>query len=246
MTRRHVNPTGTNRIIAAAATASLLLCGVAACGDERGAPPPVASAVGPSAGGDLDAPRPSDAAFFRRFHLMASWLPEPEGLAAGVRESTLVLTARVTGVRETRVLGTGDDTHGFVGVALEPVEILHGSKAQGLGEITVEFDNPDPSGTPALLADLRASLPEGQALWFLLWKGMLPPTAKKDVRVNPDEKAYYRLIHPFGGLAIQGPSGVVTPLADADHAPLPGRASLTHDVQGAGKLSSLAKAVKAQ
>ncbi|MEO3781900.1 hypothetical protein ABGB12_01110 [Actinocorallia sp. B10E7] len=36
------------------------------------------------------------------------------------------------------------------------------SRVEGLNEITVEFDDPDPADTPALLADLRACLPEGQ------------------------------------------------------------------------------------
>jgi len=240
-----VNSMNVNKAIAAAATA-LLLCGLPACGSAEDTPPIVAPVAGPSAQGDLDVPRPADADFFRKFRIMASWLPEPEGLAAGVKESTLVLTARVTGVRETRVLGTGGDAHGFVGVTLDPVEILHGAKAEGLDEIVVEFDSPDPANTPAFLADLRASLPRGQALWFLLWKGALPDTAPKTATVDPSEKPYYRLTHPFGGLAVQGSSGVVAPLADEEHAPPPGRKSLARDVRSAGRLSELVEAVKAR
>lgn len=64
-----------------------------------------------------------------------------------LRKSRLVVTAEVTDVRQTRIIGTGGDTHGFVGVILRPTETLAGEKVQDLEEIVVEFDNPD-QGNP--------------------------------------------------------------------------------------------------
>ncbi|GAB3654139.1 hypothetical protein GCM10027589_12650 [Actinocorallia lasiicapitis] len=221
---------------------------LAACsgGGSRPVSSPTVGVAGSRVG--LDVVVPGDAEFFGRLRIRAHWLPEPEGLAAGVRASTLVLTARVKGVRPTRTIGTGGGALNYIGVVLEPIEVLHGAKVAGLDDIVVEFDDPTVTDTAGFVKQLSASLPEGPAVWFLYWKATgEPATPPPGSHYRPESKLYYRLTHPFGGLVLQGRDGLTTPLADSDGSEVPpGRGSLNRDVHKHTKLSALAEAVKGQ
>jgi hypothetical protein len=241
--------TRTRRVLAAAGAAVTVIAlaagTVVAVG---GSPLPRTDAATPASSqpvppADIDRYYPRDLEFYRRFRWDAvSFARTPKDLRAAVEESTAVILARIIDVRPTRRIG--DPEIGMAAFVLQPVEVIAGRLRPELaGVVEVEFFGlpEDPAG----LAELRGSLPNGLALWFLRWQGEPPPNPKPDAP-SPDPVAdltRYTTAHPAMVFA-PGPDGLVSafflndPTFTADRAP--------GEALGFGRLSELVAALRSR
>ena len=198
-----------------AAGFGLVLLLLTACGGGRPADPvqPGAAAIG-----DLDIHRRSDMEFFSRLRRPgALYIRPPADLAAGVKASTAVVIAEVTGDRPTRTPGDGDPQP-LIGVVLRPVEVLKGRLRPEPKEAVAEFLGGSTADSADPIAELRRTLPRGKAIWFLRWNGKSPRAAKTGATPLPEvDKQYYSLVHMEGGVFVQGPSGILAPTAQRNH-----------------------------
>lgn len=173
----------------------------------------------------LDTYRPGDVAFFDHIQVGGPAAEEVEfyeSLSAGSVAASAVIAAEVVDVRETRVI-TGEiatDQVPMYGVALRPVEVLAGSlRGEYSEELTVEFVG-DQANLAQKIDDMKATMPQGQSVWFLRYKGEgvnpvdRPLSANEQETLEGDEQ-YYRLTSSQG-LFIQGKEHVIDPVAAAD------------------------------
>ena len=228
-----------------------LILGTGGCGESRKQGRPQTSA--PAAVESLDVYRPGDVEFFSRFQMHGALLLEPPASVADAAKGTrAVVVARVADVRVTRTIGAGVEAQPMVGVVLDVSEVVHGKLKGDLDETVVEFAG-DQTSPEDPVKELRAGLPQGEAVWFLHLKGD-GAEPKPDARpISAEERKYYRLLHLDGGLLVQGPEGVVAPTSehfdprakkyDENESP-PGR-SLLNDSKKYKTLGSLVKEIKA-
>lgn len=236
------------RVLAAAGAAVTVIAlaagTVVAVGGSPLPPPDAATPASsqPVPPADIDRYDPRDLEFYRRFRWDAvSFARTPKDLRAAVDESTAVILARIIDVRPTRRIGNPEI--GMAAFVLQPVEVIAGRLRPELaGVVEVEFFGlpEDPAG----LAELRRSLPNGLALWFLRWQGEPPPDPKPDA--PPDTVAdprRYTALHAAMVFA-PGPDGAVSafvlsePTLTADRAP--------GEALGFGRLSELVAALRSR
>ncbi|MBB4773915.1 hypothetical protein [Actinomadura livida] len=220
----------------------------AACGNGGGevTAAPQNETARPGATAGLDTHHPENAAFFERFRMPNALLVgPPENLAAGADAATAVIVAEVADVRRTRVVGPPEARVPMTGVVLRPVETLHGKLRPELKDVVVEFPGEATVDSPDSIAALRASLPQGKAVWFLRWQGTPPPTSKPGAGPIPQEsRKFYGVVSLDGGMFVQGPENVVSPIA-ADSGETAGPPTMRKAGERFDKLSELAKRVRA-
>jgi len=196
---------------------------------------------------NVDTYRTATVRFFAAFRYPeATELEYYNSLEDAVAGATVVVLGRVRAVAVTRTVGaTGADAVPYIGVTVEPVEVLRGSlPAAHARTLTVEF-----MGASASTDDLRASLPDGYAIWVLRNKATLPAGVVAKGPLPTNERDYYRLVSSQG-LFVQGESHVVNPLdhGDTPEIAMPGQAAhgparrdpVTEGVERYATLSSLA------
>ncbi|GAB3672359.1 hypothetical protein GCM10027589_41810 [Actinocorallia lasiicapitis] len=225
----------------ASAVGAAVAIAVAGCGRDSA---PRSPAV------EVSAATASDGAgFFAKFRLEgARWHRAPAGLPDATKKARLVALAEVADVRSTRTIGEGNNAQPMIGIVLKNVEIIKGRPAPGLKEIVVELPGSPIVGSPEVVTALKSSLPQGRALWFLNWMGELPKGTKPKPGApapREEDKRFYCVIHPSGGLTVEGPDGLVTPLAEQDEADnKTQRQDLRHDISRYQNLKDLVAAVR--
>jgi hypothetical protein len=218
------------RLLAALVTGGAL---VAACGGSPAAPrsdaasasaaaaatPPAPAAQQaplPSAA-ELDAYRPADLSFYRALQLEGAAVVRPQSLPELQKQSTVVVLARVVGAEQSRVVhGTS-----VLAVVLRPQRVL-GGRLQADGDLRVETLGLGPQTPEQQVAELRAGLPQGLAVWFLRWQGTPPPRTKPNSPPPgplPTDPHLYAMTHAYAVL-VQGKGAVVAPLAGDDGGPV--------------------------
>ncbi|TDC62996.1 hypothetical protein E1200_23790 [Actinomadura sp. GC306] len=216
----------------------------AACGNGDGAAPQNES-TRPNTAAGLDTHHPGNVAFFKQFRMPNALLVKPpENLAAGADTATAVIVAEVADVRRTRVVGPPEARVPMTGIVLRPVETLHGKLRPELKDVIVEFTGEATVDSPESIAEMRASLPQGKAVWFLRWQGTPPPTSKPGARPIPREsKKFYGVVSLDGGMFVQGAENVVSPIA-AESGETAGPPTMRKAGERFDKLSELAKKVR--
>jgi hypothetical protein len=164
----------TTAVLALAAGVGVLVSGAPA---PRVVDRPTAASSLPVARSTIDRYDPRDLTFYRQFRWgdAIELARPPKDLRAAVQKSTAVVLAQIVDVRGTRNVGEPPiEMSAFV---LRPVDVISGRLRPELaGVVEVEFYGlpTDPAG----LAAMRASLPEGLAVWFLRWQGEPAPNPK--------------------------------------------------------------------
>lgn len=203
-------------------TAVAVLAAGAACGRtttsgaQRAERPHAAGPVAQSVKG-IDAFHRDDQRFFAAFTYPEAAESEVyETLDEALGSATAVVVAQVTGVRVTRLVGeTPEDALPYMGVSLRPIEVLRGALPPAhTGSLTVEFVAPAGS-----VAELRAMLPSGYAVWVLRNKAERPARGNGKP-VPATERDFYRLVSSQT-LFVQGETHVVNPLEPVEGPEIP-------------------------
>jgi hypothetical protein len=160
----------------------------------------------------LDVYRAADAAFFgalRSDTAGVSVTAPPATLRDLRARSTVVVLASVVDVQPSGEVGVTP----MVTVTLNPRAVLFGALEAPGQTIRVPFLGL--GDAPA--ADLGATLPSGQSVWFLRWQGAEPIVSKPGAGPVPSgvPQDLYALTHAFGVL-MQGKAHVETPLQSSD------------------------------
>jgi hypothetical protein len=123
-------------------------------------------------------------AFYESLRLEGALLaPPPADVPAATEASTAVVVAQIKDVATERVIGDLQTT----GIHLRVVEVLSGELRPELGgKVIVEHPLGDPKVAEQQVNALRATLPKGEAVWFLRWQGDKAPVTKPGVFVNSD------------------------------------------------------------
>lgn len=227
--------------VAVSVTASLALGGCAG-GADGSTTQHAGSGYSVTTGSDLDAYEAKAAGFYSSLALEgAAQRRTYKSLEEGVKASTAVVVAEVESVGVTRTFQgeSPDDVVRFVGVVIKPTEVLAGRLApEHSARLTVEFVTVADQGAN-LVADLKASLPTGKAVWLLHRKGEGFTPEQAAELLQPGETAYFRTISDQG-LFLQGKQGVETPLTT----PSSGH-DLVREAQSYRSLSQVSAAIRA-
>ncbi|GFH38026.1 hypothetical protein [Streptomyces pacificus] len=194
----------------------------------------VALLAGPQLFGQDNTPgsngQQSASAFFEplRFGTGMREAEQYDSLEAAAEAASAVVTAEVVDIRTTRVIkGEGSDRLYMIGVVVRPVEILDGALGEtSQQQLTVEFigGGEDPT---AAVEQMKASLPEGESVWFLRSKaeegerhlGELKQAGRTpspdEVKAIEGDKPYYRVVSSQG-LFVQEGQEVTNPIVSED------------------------------
>jgi hypothetical protein len=243
-----------SRALITAASSAVLAVAAVGCGTSGGQSPTGVAATHvatPSAAADLDRYRPGDVKFFNALQVPGALMaPAPPSIAEGVRWASVVVLADIEDVRYTRTIGSGAEAQQMLGLVLRPSEVLQGKLEPSLKEVVVEFMTFPEQSTGDPLKELRASLPQGKAVYFLRWKGQLPPWAKPKPgapSIRPEAKSFYDLIHLDGGILMQGQDTVVAPtVEDHGRGKAGGRSTLRKEAEKFQRMSDFVAEVRKQ